>query len=208
MNRKNMFLNLKKNIKIRVLFILILSLQYTGVAQEFLNLDSKSSFIINGTSTYSDWSVKAVHIEGILKLSLRDTTNNLANYISNEIDDILLQVSVDSLQSGKGETMDNKMHGALKKEVYPKIYYNFISINSPIDKKNGYVISGLINIAGVEKQIEINSVITLTNNIVHFSGKKKLKLTEFNINPPTAMFGQIETGNDIVITFDLFFTSS
>ncbi len=31
------------------------------------------------------------------------------------------------------------------------------------------------------------------------------KPTYFNISPPTAMFGQIETGNEITVVFDLVF---
>ena len=36
-----------------------------------------------------------------------------------------------------------------------------------------------------------------------FTGSKSFKMTEYEIKPPTAMFGQIETGDEVNIIFDI-----
>ena len=41
---------------------------------------------------------------------------------------------------------------------------------------------------------------------ITFSGEKELKMTDFNVTPPTAMFGAIKSGDDITIKYDVVFT--
>jgi hypothetical protein len=38
---------------------------------------------------------------------------------------------------------------------------------------------------------------------MNFAGAYKLNMTEYEMEPPTAMFGQIVTGEEVEIKFDL-----
>jgi hypothetical protein len=34
-------------------------------------------------------------------------------------------------------------------------------------------------------------------------GSKKIKMTDFNVEPPSFMFGSVKTGDEITVTFDV-----
>jgi hypothetical protein len=38
---------------------------------------------------------------------------------------------------------------------------------------------------------------------MQISGSKKLKMTEFDMVPPTALMGTIKTGDEVTVTFNL-----
>jgi len=51
-------------------------------------------------------------------------------------------------------------------------------------------------------------VITEDNSKLSFKGTLPLKLSDFNIEPPSAMFGQIVTGDEITLNFELSFPNN
>ena len=63
----------------------------------------------------------------------------------------------------------------------------------------------MITIAGEQRKLNLSAAIRQSNGTISIKGKKELKLSDFNISPPAAMFGQIETGNEITVVFDLVF---
>jgi len=178
-------------------------------AQNYNLVQATSSISINGTSTLHDWFVNAEKMEGSLQV---DTKKKINNYIKKGAISLAnLIIPVSSLRSEKGETMDNKMYRALKIDEYPEIFFTLkipVQFESINETQRALNIAGTINIAGVKKIITIQTMTYLTNGIVTFSGKVPLKLSDFDIEPPTAMFGQIETGNDIVVNFKLQFKQS
>jgi hypothetical protein len=44
--------------------------------------------------------------------------------------------------------------------------------------------------------------VQVTNNNVTFTGKKTIKMTEFEVEPPTALLGTIKTGDEVTISFN------
>ncbi|MCF6360865.1 MAG: YceI family protein [Cyclobacteriaceae bacterium] len=180
----------------------------TAFAQHY-NLIQTSSISISGTSTLHEWSVNAEKKEGSL---LIDTKKNTESYLKKgAISLVTLTVPAGSLHSEKGETMDNKMHRALKAEEHPEIIFE-LTASIPFDlitENNSILMAeGLMYIAGVKKAIKTQTTAYFANGTLAFSGKIPLKLSDFNIEPPSAMFGQIETGNDIVVNFKLQFKQS
>ncbi|MCF6351418.1 MAG: YceI family protein [Cyclobacteriaceae bacterium] len=193
----------------KYIFTLVCAVFSLAVYAQHYNLANTSTISINGTSTLHNWSVNAEKMEGSL---LIDTKKNTNNYIKKGVISLAnLIIPVSSLHSEKGETMDNKMYRALKIDEYPEIFFTlkipvqFENINETQRILN---IAGTINIAGVKKIITTQTMTYLTSGIVTFSGKVPLKLSDFDIEPPTAMFGQIETGNDIVVNYKFQFKQS
>ncbi len=191
-----------------ILTLLIAVFSLTTFAQHY-NLANTSTISISGTSTLHNWSVNAEKMEGSL---LMDTKKNTSNYIKKgTISLVNLIIPVSSLHSEKGETMDNKMYRALKKDEHPEIFFTLkipVQFEHINETQSTLKIEGTINIAGVKKIITTQTVTYLTNGVVTFSGKVPLKLSNFDIEPPTAMFGQIETGNDIVVNYKFQFKQS
>jgi polyisoprenoid-binding protein YceI len=83
------------------------------------------------------------------------------------------------------------------------------------DLSNGKVVSvdgdeftvnatGDLEIAGVKKAIEFSAVGSQPNSTqLVFSGSHEVNMTEYEVEPPSAMFGQIVTGELVVINFNL-----
>lgn len=44
-----------------------------------------------------------------------------------------------------------------------------------------------------------------TSNGIAFKGNKKLKMTDFNMEPPKAMFGILKADDDVTVSFNVTF---
>jgi len=96
------------------------------------------------------------------------------------------------------------MYSALKKDTHPQI--SFLLTQPVTIKGPGKVsVTGNVEIAGVIRPMTFDLNLTWADNALHLQGSRSTKLSEFEIEPPTAMFGQIETGDDITVELDLFF---
>lgn len=160
-----------------------------AICQEFYTLATESTLTINGTSTVHDWTVAANKMTGTLT-----ATEGTPKEIS-------FEVNVADIQSERGPTMDKKMHAALKKEEHPKVSFALKEV------KGTSTLVGTLTIAGIEKEVEIDSEISVGNE-VRIQGEKKIILQDFDMDPPTAMFGQIVVGDEVTVKFDLLFKAS
>lgn len=173
----------------KVITLVFLIFFATVSAQDVYTLSNISKLTINGTSTAHEWTVTANTMQG--SFTMQGSEPKLIDF----------EVEVADVLSERGATMDKKMHAALKKEAHPKIYFNLNEVKDDI-------LVGLLNIAGVEKTIKLENIkvaFKLDENIIELTGEKELTLQDFDVVPPTAMFGQIIVGNEITVKFDLFF---
>jgi len=168
--------------------ILIFCISLTTIAQEAYTLSPDSKLTIDGTSTVHDWTVSANTLEGSL---ISEGTS------PKEID---FQVVVADIKSERGATMDKKMHAALQRESHPKVLFALKEV------KNESTLVGMLTIGGNSQDVEITSKIDTSEGIVKISGEHLIALKDFNIEPPTAMFGQVIVGNDATVKFDLVFS--
>jgi polyisoprenoid-binding protein YceI len=175
------------------LFILLSFLVLAGYAQESYTLSKESVLKINGSSTILDWTVTANSMKGSMKVKA-GVVNNL-----------LFQVEVAQIKSERGAAMDKKMHAALKMEEHPEVSFKFQEIKKTADSENTFKIHGMLNIAGVEKAVEITSEFQEVGGKYMLKGSKEIKLQDYDMEPPTAMFGQIIVGDNVTIDFDLVF---
>ncbi|MEZ4875308.1 MAG: YceI family protein [Flavobacteriaceae bacterium] len=161
-------------------------------------LDSgHSQFLIKGTSSLHDWEMVSESFSGTMNMDVSSEALS--------INEIKVSVGVTSLKSGK-RIMDNKCYDALKKESHPTITYQFKKISSVSATGSGNYkanVSGTLTIAGTSKTVSIDVTISKTNNTIVIKGEKPLKMTDFGVEPPTALLGTLKTGDDITIVFNL-----
>jgi hypothetical protein len=170
--------------------------------------DSKVS--VDGTSTLSDWSAKVGETEGNLVLQpdfLKKTLRTGDGIVS-----VDLKFKVSTMDGGRGTTMNDKIYKALKETEHPYITFRNttpVKIVSVKDARAGtFVIDarGDLSMGGVTKPVDIRlDAEKMPNGQLRFTGKKALAMTDFQIDPPSAMFGQIVTGDAITINFELVF---
>lgn len=164
--------------------ILIISLTFLAgqlFSQNYVLDKETSELSILGTSNIHDWEsdVKSFEAE--------------AQFDGEVIRSIKFSAKVKSIKSGKFG-MDKNTYNALKADDYPKIVFesDLISIG------NKAVGKGRLTIAGKTNYIHIGLSIKNDDKKV-ITGEIRLKMTDYGIKPPVALFGMIKTGDEIII---------
>ena len=167
-------------------------------AQEFNLINGESTLTVLGTSSLHDWHVTAEKQIG--KISFK-------NIETGQIEKCSVEIVAESLKSGKS-VMDKNTYKALKTSTYKKISFQLAEIKSTTSKGNGiYTISstGDLTISGTKKHLSLDFTITISDSKIKLVGEKKIKMTDFKIEPPKALLGTITTGDDITIKFSTIF---
>lgn len=183
------------------LSLLALALLILGTTQASADKygDKAHKMVINGTSTLHDWEAPLNDMKARADFTVVGTelTGLTAFWV---------ECDVKSIKSEKGESMDEKIYEALKSEENPKIIYNLTSVKSLSKKGSDFVLEtvGTLKVAG--KTVTIDMTVTAkvnANGEVVFSAEKKLKMSQFDMDRPSAMLGVIKAGDDVSISFDV-----
>ena len=156
---------------------------------------------VKGTSSLHDWESSVEKFES--KGSFILTDNTLA-----DISAVVATIPVKSLKSTKGKIMDNKTYEAFNVEKNPFIVFTF-SGEKIFPAKNVVEVSGTLNMAGVSKPVQLTlHYKILPGGDLHISGSKKLIMSDFKMEPPTAMMGTIKVGDEVEVMFELVITNT
>ena len=121
------------------------------------------------------------------------------------IENLKFTIPVVSIESGNS-IMNGKTFKALKYKDFPNIEYKLKSID--VQSDNSLKSTGTLTVAGVSKDISFPVECNIHNGFVNVIGSIEFKMTDFNVDPPTALMGTLKTGDDIVIAFDVNFKQS
>jgi polyisoprenoid-binding protein YceI len=180
--------------------LLVLANEASTQTKTFSLNNSKSSLEIEGTSTLHDWEMDAEKFSCSMNVTLNSGEIN-------NIQKVVLNVKSKSITSDNS-IMNSKTEKALKANSYPEIDYKMVSLNGlnkTGDKYNGHL-WGNLTIAGVTKYVKIDfNADVIENGNIKITGSKKINMTDFDVSPPTAMLGSLKTGDDITVSFDLYF---
>lgn len=167
-------------------------------AQTRYTIASNVSLKVSGTSTLHDWDMTSTKATGQAMLELE-------NGALKGIQSLSVEMMAESLKSGKSQ-MDGNAYKALKTKQYPKISYTLKSIKR--GQGDAWSATGDMTIAGVTKPLTMSVTAKKQGEVYEFTGSVPFKLTDFKIDPPTAMLGTVKTGNEVKITFSAKFNPS
>ncbi|MFI0430633.1 YceI family protein [Mariniflexile sp. HMF6888] len=187
--------NYKRVLNLMALFILTCNLIQ---AQQFNLINKESSLTVLGTSSLHDWHITAEQQSG--KIIFK-------NLETGDIDKCTVDIAVESLKSGKS-SMDKNTYKALKSNSYKTISFQLIEVKETSSKGNGKFTvkaDGDLTISGVKKRIPLEFTLSIVGNKITLTGEKKIKMTDFKVDPPKALLGTITTGDDITIKFSTIF---
>jgi polyisoprenoid-binding protein YceI len=162
----------------------------------------KSDLKVNGTSTLHNWHMDTGNFDCVVKVS--NEKNRLI------IQNVIFNCDAVSLKS-ENSIMDKKAWEALKSKEFKTIKFEttepneFIIHDNQVDGK----LSGELILTGVKRKITIpfNGKADDQGNY-KIIGEVNLKMSDFGIEPPTALMGSIKTGDEITITYDLNFNQT
>lgn len=184
-----------------LLLILNMMISNSIEAQSYqLAKDSATIIKVTGTSTLHGWTVIAKEIQDV------PSTLAFSGDNDNTIDSFAFGVVVSSMDGGRGSSMNAKITKALQASTHPIINYQQsepATIKDMDEAGNFKLLSkGVLNMVGLEKAIEIEVIGHKTESGLVLKGSEPLKFSEFDIEPPSAMFGQIVCGDDIAVHFE------
>lgn len=180
----------------KTLFIyLSLLLVFPATMQEMRVNPEQTQLIIFGTSSIHDWEIEASNSIGTAEVIFEDGKFS-------SIEQLTFMVEVASLESGKSAMDDNTVE-ALKGDEYPYITYKLKSVNANKLVGDDRILSttGELTIAGCTRPVNMDVKLKDHHGSLTITGEVNLKMTDFKVDPPTAIFGTITTGDAIKIQF-------
>ena len=156
------------------------------------------SVLIKGTSTLHDWQMKSNKGRVEILLGLGDNAKLLG------LSALKFSMEAESLKSDK-TMMDKNAYKALKTSSSKNI--SFVLSSAAISQVNEttYQIKaiGNLTVAGTTRETDVvaNLKYSAADKSFTVTGTKKLKMTEYNVEPPSFMMGAVKTGDEITIAF-------
>ncbi|HEX8255509.1 MAG TPA: YceI family protein [Thermoanaerobaculia bacterium] len=119
-----------------------------------------------------------------------------------------LNVPVTTLRCGNRQ-MERDMYKALRSDAFPSIDFRFQNlvggITHDIDAGRYHAtIAGVLSLAGARRNVTIEvEAQRIARDRFRLRATLPLRMTDFRITPPTALFGVVKAKDDLVVHFDL-----
>ncbi len=154
---------------------------------------------VQGTSSLHDWESKVEKAD--IKGSYTVDKNVLLS-----LNNVAVRIPVTSLKSPKGKMMDSKTYEAFDSEKNPSITF---TITGTRIAAKVIEMTGTLSMAGVTRPVEVKAAWkVLENGDLQVSGSHKLNMTDFKMEPPTAMMGTVRVGEEVTVQFDVIVSNS
>ena len=200
-----------------------------GRAESFLGSDwvvtNSSRIWLEGSTNINVWSCETNQVTGRLRTTLNNREiNELAIWARSAEPGILhpdtdpiaprdknhvfFAVPIDSLNCGN-KIMEKDLQRAMKSKISPEIRYEFDKVTHilPDDNPAGSIslrIKGSVSAAGRTRVMPGKvKVERLNERFYRITGTLSLKMTQFDIKPPTAIFGIIKANDELMVRFNI-----
>lgn len=153
--------------------------------------------VIEGTSNIHDWEMESNQASCNANFQMNGNAITGLNNLS-------LNLLAESLKSGKG-AMDKNTYKAMVTDKYPRISFVVSQANTKASGANTYTISakGKLSISSGVKDVWIAANCTVNpDKSISVAGSYKLNMSEYNVTPPSIMFGSIVVGDPITVKFN------
>jgi len=113
-----------------------------------------------------------------------------------------LVVPVTALVSDR-DNFTADLHKALKADQFPDIVFRLVRLEQ---RPGGAIAHGTLQVAGVVREVALPVVTSTRNGALWVSGSIDLMMTDFGIEPPTAMLGTLKTNPKVTVRFETVLT--
>lgn len=157
----------------------------------------ESQVWVEGTSSLHDWTCQVNEFGGLLEAASAAMEN---------LNQVRVTVPVEQLKCKNG-TMNKKTYKALASDDHPAITYELKSATLNASEADGIFqleTTGALTIAGTTRDVEMTvNGEPLDDGMVRLIGSLPLLMTDFGVDPPSAMLGTLKTGNEVTVHFDV-----
>ena len=154
-----------------------------------------------GTSNLHNWSMEAKDLSCSAKFTFSPAAGNPPAALTS----FDLTIPVHNLKSGES-SMDSRAYTAMKADKFATITYTQASATILPGQNGQFQIrsTGNLTIAGVTQSVVVtaNCHANLDGSIA-CSGSQQIKMTDYQIKPPSFMLGALKTGDALTINFSL-----
>ncbi|MEO6259246.1 MAG: YceI family protein [Thermoanaerobaculia bacterium] len=190
-----------------------------------LAVGPRSALYLNGTSNVAAWRCTGRTVQGVMTVAApiskinevidRVEDGNIAAWMSNPSaghfpqPELALTIPINTLRCTGGRPMERDMNRALKAEQFPTIAFRFdglrSGVNHDLDRREyRATVAGQLSLAGVERSISFETAVQRTSRTqFRMTAEMPVRMSEFGIAPPTALFGMIKSADALSVRFDL-----
>jgi polyisoprenoid-binding protein YceI len=172
-----------------------------SVSPEQLSLQPESKLWVDGGSTVKNWSCKAGEVVAVVD----GAPNAIAQVVGGEkgVRSVKVTVPSEKMDCGNG-TMNDHMKKALKVSDHPSIEFKMTGydVARGADGVSG-TLNGTLTLGGVTKPIAIAATGKNEGGALRVNGTYELTMTDYELKPPTLMFGRIKVRDQVSVKFDL-----
>jgi len=172
-----------------------------------LTVHPKSQFWIQGEAASIDFTCQVGRVEGRAELpAARDSIPRSAD--QEDQTEVVVTVPVEAFDCGK-QRMTRDLQDALKMEDHPEIRFELVhaTVGPPLDTLGRWRrvdVLGALTIAGTKRLTRLETAgRALDANRFRVRGCHPIRMTYFNIDPPTKAFGLIRVNNRVEVQFDV-----
>ena len=153
---------------------------------------------IHGKFSIHNWSETVQKVTGEL-------TGSVDGQGIAAIQSIRIQMEVRSIKSDMGSVMDSKTYKALKSDADPQIAFLIvgpITIGQLTVAETPVSLNGRLTLAGATRPVimVVRSFIA-AHGTLSIQGELDIKMTDFGVKPPSALFGAMKADPAITINF-------
>lgn len=185
---------------------------------------TSSQLVLEGSSNVAAWRCRGTTLDGRMEVAAplshinsvidRVEDGDIGRWMANPAaarfpePSFQLSIPVLTLRCGNGK-MERDMYRALRSQAHPNIDFQFVKliggVNHDIDRGTySAKIAGVLSLAGTTRDITVEvEARRVSRDRFRLRAKLPLRMTDFRITPPTALFGAIKASNDLTVSFDL-----
>ncbi len=188
-----------------VVSLLIPSAGWTIVGEQ-LNLQPQSKLWVEGGSTIKSWSCEAKDVTANIEAS---SGGAVAKTLSGEkaISTVDVEMTVEKIECGNG-TMNDHLRTALKAKDNKSISFKLTGYDVAKSADGvGGTLNGTLALGGMKKPISIPATGVELGGALRVTGSYTMKMSDYDLTPPSLMFGRIKVRDEVTVKFDLVIKS-
>lgn len=189
-----------------------------------LRVANGSGVALDGTTNIGGWSCKGGDIDGTLRtevewadaerwldaIALRPSESLTGTAGSFETPEFAFSIPVASIECGNS-AMEKDLREAMKYPSFTQIRFEYESVaelrvlrGAAGNATFQLFVNGSLTLAGQQRPIRLDvRVVRTGKRAFEATGKVRLRMTEFDVAPPVALFGLIRAHDQLDVTFNL-----